>query len=89
MCIKTMNGRTPASIVSCFFVYMWNRWNEEECRQVFGWNYQHFWGKWCYHASRFSSGAAECFYAELDMGNQQLLVERALQCYDEKLRNIK
>ena len=84
-----VTGRTPVNIVSSFFYYMWNRWCEEECKLVFGWNYKHFWGKWCYHQKKFSSGAAECFYAELDMGNQQRLVERALQCYDQKLHNIK
>jgi hypothetical protein len=68
---------------------MWNRWNEEECKRVFSWNYKHFWAKWCHCSEPSSFGAAERFYAELDMGNQEALVNRALECYDEKLRNIK
>jgi hypothetical protein len=80
---------TPVNIVTCFFMYMWNRWCEEECRQVFGGLCQHLWSKWCYHCKRFSAGAAECFYAELDIGNQRLLVERACEYYDKNFRNHK
>jgi hypothetical protein len=87
--METINGRTQAQIVHTFFMYMWNRWNEEECKHLFGWNYMHFWSKWCYHIKRFSSGAAECFFAELDIGNQQRLVDRACEYYDKNIKPIK
>jgi hypothetical protein len=86
--METTNGRTPVNIVSCFFIYMWNRWCEEECKLVFSWNYRHFWDKWCYHCERHRWGAAEGFYAELSEDNRERLVVRALECYDKNLKNI-
>ncbi len=82
----TVNERTPEEVVRTFFLYMWNRWCEDECKLLFGWNYRHFWDKWCHHCKQFRRGAVECFYAELDLENQRLLVERALRCYDEKMK---
>lgn len=89
MIMETTNGRTPVNIVSSFFFYMWNFWCEEECKQVFGWNYQHFWGKWCAFCKPSSFGAAERFYSELDMGNQEAIVNRACECYDRDHKIIK
>lgn len=89
MSTETINGRTQAQIVLCFFMFMWNRWNEEECKRMFGWNYLHFWNKWCACCVPKGGGAAERFFAELDLGNQQLLVDRACEYYDENLRTIK
>jgi len=85
--METINGRTQAQIVLCFFMYMWNRWNEEECRLLFGGNYMHFWSKWRNHNGRSGAGAAECFFAELDLGNQRLLVDRACEWYDNNQKN--
>ncbi|WP_195594644.1 hypothetical protein [Bacteroides fragilis] len=80
--------RTLENIVSSFFYYMWNSWNEDECRMVFASvGYKHFWGKWCAIAEPTAHGAAEKFYAELTTHNRTLLVNRACELYNgEKLR---
>ena len=72
--------------VSSFFYYMWNAWNKEECKVVFGCDYLHFWEKWNAQAENSIYGAAERFYAELSECNRTLLVERAVSLYDGKAR---
>lgn len=73
--------------VTAFFLYMWNRWSEDECRIAFadshcGW--RHLWDKWegCNKkGNRF--GGVEEFYAELDDRNRELLVSRACYIYNK------
>lgn len=76
--------------ISSFLYYMWNAWNEEECKVAFAKSkcgYQHLWDKWENLRSRNARfGAVEEFYAELDAENQFLLVERALELYDGRKR---
>lgn len=75
--------RSYENIVSSYFYYMWCRWGtEEECRVVFGWEYKHFWGKWCAIFKENKRGAAEIFYSELSLDNRRKLVERACEIYD-------
>lgn len=70
--------------VSSFFFYMWNGWNENECRIVFTGMHKHFWDKWCGLADSSMStlGAAERFYAELSDNYRKMLVNRAVTVYD-------
>ena len=75
--------RTLENIVSSFFYYMWNSWNEDECRIVFASvGYKHFWDKWCAIAKPTAHGAAEKFYAELTTHNRVLLINRACELYN-------
>lgn len=70
--------------VSSFFYYMWNGWDEDECRTVFAGMHKHFWEKWCSLADNKKSalGAAERFYADLSDHYREMLVERAITVYD-------
>lgn len=80
---KAMVPAKPKSNdVTSFFYYMWNKWNEEECKAVF--NDPHFWNKWCeaYDTMKGPRGAAELFYMMLSDTNRDKLVARALECYD-------
>ncbi|MDD6017210.1 MAG: hypothetical protein PUC18_13215 [Prevotellaceae bacterium] len=75
------------NIVNSFFFYMWNRWSEEECKIAFKngtAEWQHFWNKWCeaYDMMGGPHGATEVFYAYLSNTNRELLVKRALECYN-------
>ena len=74
----------PVNAVSSFHYYMWNAWDEEECKITFGSMYKHFWEKWNSLASKSILGAAERFYAELSDNNRELLVNRAVALYDGK-----
>lgn len=70
--------------VSSFFYYMWNSWNEEECKIVYGGMSRHFWEKWCQMTDKGVFGAAERFYAELTDRYRRKLTERAVALYDGK-----
>lgn len=75
--------RTHENIVSSYFYYMWCGWGtEEECKEVFGWNWRHFWGKWCSIYRENGRGAAEIFYAELSIDCRRKLVARACEKYN-------
>ena len=78
--------------VSSFFHYMWNKWSEDECKIVFAdscGGYKHYWNKWVYFCNEYGVRAAvDMLYAELDNGNMDKLVARALECYDG-MREIK
>ncbi|WP_182423868.1 hypothetical protein [Bacteroides fragilis] len=78
------------TIVSSYFYYMSNTWDEEECKKVFGNNYLHFWQKWCSFTTPTARGASERFYLSLTEHNRRPLVERANQIYcgdSSKIRN--
>ena len=72
--------------ISSFFYYMWNAWNEEECKVVYGDMHRHFWEKWCQMTDKGVFGAAERFYAELTDHYREKLAERAVALYDGKAR---
>lgn len=78
--------------VSSFFYYMWNKWSEDECKIVFAYccgGYKHYWNKWCYYCNEYGVRAAvDMLYGDLDTGNRNKLVARALECYDG-MREIK
>lgn len=76
---------TPTTIVSSYFYYMWNAWNEDECKIVFAKNcYSHFWSKWVslVNKNKDPYGSAEMFYCELSDCNREKLVSRAIQVYE-------
>lgn len=73
-------------IVSSFLYYMWNAWHKEECKIVFGWQWEHFWSKWIHHAKETAKGAAEKFYADLSDNYRTKLVRRACEIYDRDSR---
>ena len=75
---------TAENAVSSFFYYMWNSWNEEECKIVYGGMSRHFWEKWCQMTDKGVFGAAERFYAELTDRYREKLTERAVGLYDGK-----
>lgn len=72
--------------VCTFIIYMCNKWSEEECKKVFensNCNWQHFWKKWCeLHNNHGAVGAIPYFFLELSYEYQDLLLIRAVQCYD-------
>ena len=76
--------------VTSFFYYMWNKWSEEECKEVFKSDYYpHFWSKWCeaYDAMHGPRGAAELFYMMLSDTNRNKLVARALEVYAPQVKS--
>ena len=75
---------TKCNQVTAFMFYMWNAWCESECRLVWkDGNWKHFWDKWCGICKAYGTyGAAERFYAELSHGNRNLLVQRAVECFE-------
>lgn len=72
--------------VSSFFYYMWNKWCEDECKIVFAdscGGYKHYWNKWVHFCNEYGvRSAVDCLYGDLDTGNRDKLVARALECYD-------
>lgn len=85
-CGQITPEESKENIVSSFFFYMWNAWWKEECKIVFGWEYEHFWSKWIHHTKEDTSGAAEKFYADLTTNNRVKLVKRACEVYDGNKR---
>lgn len=78
------------NIVSSFFFFMWNAWCKEECRIIFGWEFQHFWDKWCGMCKRYNVySATENYYADLTQGNRVKLVNRACEIYNGSERRKK
>lgn len=76
--------------VASFFYYMWNCWNEEECKIVFAEDFPpHFWNKWREYSGMYSSyGAVEAFFASLSDHYQDKLVEHSVKMYDRKRRKL-
>lgn len=78
--------------ITSFFYYMWNSWCEQEARIVFSdscGGYKHYWNKWCYYVEEYGvRSAVDMLYGDLDKGNRDKLVARALQCYDG-MKNLK
>lgn len=78
--------------VSSFFYYMWNKWSEDECKIVFAdscGGYKHYWNKWVHYCNEYGvRSAVDCLYGDLDTGNRDKLVARAIECYDG-MREIK
>ena len=72
--------------VTSFFYYMWNKWCESEAEIVFAdscGGYKHYWNKWVYFCNEYGCRAAvDMLYGELDEGNRNKLVARAIKCYD-------
>jgi hypothetical protein len=74
------------NIVSSYFFYMWNAWCKEECKAVFGWEWEHFWNKWCGRHKKNPYGATEGFYDDLSINNRVKLVNHACEIYDGSKR---
>ncbi len=78
---------TKENIVSSYFFFMWNAWCKEECKIVFGGEYQHFWDKWCGICKVYKVySATERFYAELSDSYRVRLVNHACEKYDGNRR---
>lgn len=78
--------RNKENTVSSFFFYMWNAWSKEDCEKIFGWEYLHFWEKWCKFAKDTAWGAAEKYYADLSDSYRVMLVKRACEIYNGNSR---
>ena len=65
--------------VQNFMYYIFNRWNETECKKVFGDSMlaDHIWSKWKDYRSN-----PLWWYGMLDNECQQKLVDRANEIYD-------
>lgn len=86
---KDLTMRTKCNIVSSFMFYMWNEWNEIECKHIFTQDSRHFWRKWTEACQKGVMEAAERFFAELSEWNRELLVNRACELYNANRRNRK
>jgi len=84
--MATETNNQAENAVSSFFYYMWNAWNEDECKVVYGEMSRHFWEKWSQMTDKGIFGASERFYAELTDHYREKLVERAVSLYDGKAR---
>lgn len=82
-----INPKIKENIVSSFFFYMWNGWCLDECKIVFGQEFQHFWDKWCEKCKIYNVYcASEKLYADLTEHNRLKLVTRACELYDGNTR---
>lgn len=73
--------------VTSFFYYMWNMWSKEESVMLFGeWLGTHFWDKWTYYFKLRASCAIDNLYAGMEPKYRDMLVARALECYDGENR---
>lgn len=72
--------------VCSFLIYMCNKWSVEECEIVFnGYDWRHFWNKWCGICETHGSiGAISYFFLELNYEYQNLLVKRATELYNRR-----
>lgn len=80
-------NQNPLTSISSFFFYMWNSWNEDECKLIFGKGYKHYWSKWCSLSNPSPYGAAEKFFSELGENARNLLIKRATTLYEGKSRH--
>ena len=71
-------GAKKFNEVTNFMYYVYNRWNLTEAKLLFG-NIlgQHIFDKW----AGYGYGKELLWYAELDSGNKQKLVDRANKLY--------
>lgn len=77
-------NQNPFTSISSFFFYMWNSWDENECKLIFGKGYKHYWSKWCSLSKPSPYGAAEKFFSELGENARDLLIKRATTLYEGK-----
>lgn len=73
--------------IESFFFYMWNWFDQYECSVAFAEStcaHEYLWERWCEMCEKYNgpSGAIAPFYGYLDRTNRELLVKRALKCYD-------
>lgn len=80
----SVKNRTLENIISSFFYYMWNKWSEEECQELFQNNANHIWKQWTDACNKngTANGAAEILYKNLSDNNRKILVRRAILTYD-------
>lgn len=74
-----------SSTLDCYLFYMWNKWNEDECKDIFGNGIgANIWRKWQTRAHQCGLTAAPAqLYADLSGSNRKLIVERAVKYYNE------
>jgi hypothetical protein len=65
-------------IIDNYLKYMWNTWSEDECKSLFGDRAEYIWLKWMSLCrTEGMIGAAAAFWADVDSGIQEELVNRA------------
>jgi len=71
--------------VTAFMLYIYNRWNIQEARDLFGNNLgEHIFSKYLHHRK----GLGELFwYSELDTDCRRKFVERAVEIYGKESLN--
>lgn len=67
--------------ISSFFYYMWNSWNEKECKILFKDLEDYIWNIWIH-----TKGDIGIFYGMLDNACRNLLTGRALKLYENDKR---
>ena len=74
-----------SSTLDCYLYFMWNRWNEEECKGIFGDGMgEKIWSKWEARARQCGLTAAPAqLYADLSGSNRKLIVKHAVKYYNE------
>lgn len=71
-----------ANEVTNFMYYMYNKWDKEECINLFGEMLgNHIFAKWVHYNGNLGELR---FYAELDGSIRQRLVDRANELYRQK-----
>ena len=72
-------------VVDNFFYFMWNQWSEDKCMELFKENKmlgEHIWNKWLRNAEDVGPCAAVApFYASIDNGVRQTLIDAAMEHY--------
>lgn len=85
--LQNINPKIKENIVSSLFFFMWNGWCKDECKLIFGWEFQHFWDKWGAMCRIYTvNGATEKFYAELTTNYRIKLVTHACELFDGSKR---
>lgn len=73
-----MNTEQARKAVENFMYYMYNQWDEDESRKVFGKIMgDHLWAKWCTSSDELR------WFAYLDDANRTKIIERANEVYNK------
>ena len=72
--------------VICFLIYINGKWDEEECRLVFGQDRgKEIWNDWCEWTNFHETiGAIPYFFLDLSLEEQNLLVDTAVKYNGER-----
>ena len=83
--LHKINGAMKYNDTTLFFFFMWNRWDEKSCSEIFGNESEHIWKYWCeLYETHGSSGAITHLYLALSDINRNKLVKYAVNSYKSK-----